>query len=510
MDNEPINLLKAAKRPLLTHTNSSSPTHRIVFYFFIALILFVGAAFTVKFFWSESLHTPESNFTKILQPKKLTFFQTVKNFFFGEEEIALTGHEQDRVNILVLGMGGPGHDGPYLTDTNMIISIKPSTKEVAMISIPRDLGVNIPGYGLRKINQVNSIGEGKNKDAGGEFTREFFSKTFNIDIPYYIRVDFKAFSELIDTVGGVDINVERSFVDNEYPNGEKELGPNCIGQDESSPCRYLKAEFTAGEQHMDGRTALIYSRSRHGGNGEGSDFARAKRQQKVLSALKNKILSAGTYTNPLTISKIISSVSGHVTTNLEIKDMLGFASLAKDVNTSNIKTLVLDTSPNGYLTPVSLAILAPRGGNFTKINTAIKNIFESNNTIAEFVSPTSSTTSLSSVFPNAKIEVQNGTWQIGLAARVKKDLQDKGFAIHSVGNSLKRPVSTTTIYVIHPPSSDEMINTLSKELKAQISVSLPEWLENESFSNSTSTTSFQPDTDILVILGNDIRERFNL
>lgn len=115
-----------------------------------------------------------------------------------------------------------------------------------MISVPRDLGVAIDGRGQRKINNANSFGEANEPGSGGEYARQIFAKTFNLDIPYYIRVDFKAFEEIINTVGGLTIDVKKAFVDNLYP------GPNYS---------YAPISFEAGAQNMNGERALQYVRS---------------------------------------------------------------------------------------------------------------------------------------------------------------------------------------------------------------------------------------------------------
>jgi LCP family protein required for cell wall assembly len=494
MENEPINLLKGSGAPLL-----SPPKHRktrIIAIFFVVLTLFTGVAFASAYITNRfSSGSGTTNNQRILQPKKATFFETVRNFFFQQDNV-IEGQKDDRINILVLGIGGPGHDGPYLTDTNMIVSIKPSTNQVALVSIPRDLAVKIPSYGIHKINHVNSFGEELNRGEGGEYARKFFSETFGLPIPYYVRIDFKAFEEIIDTIGGVTVNVPRDFTDSLYP------GPNDS---------YQTVSFKAGEQTLNGERALIYSRSRHGGNGEGSDFARARRQQQIIEALKEKILSAGTYTNPVTVKKIYDSLSEHVKTNLDLKQMMYLATLGKEVG-NNAKTLVLDNSPSGFLVTSEGSNFAPRGGNFNAINEAIKNIFDDSSTTPKYIATASAEEQTPSpIFSNAKIEIQNGTWQMGLASRVKEHLQDRGLSVSSVGNSVKRPISTTTIYIMKKNSSDEVVSTLSKELKAEVTSSIPEWLTSIPASDSTDTrTPVQPDTDILVILGSDIREKFNL
>jgi LCP family protein required for cell wall assembly len=339
---------------------------------YLGLVIFLIACIiglTGYWYYSEAMWAKNpAHDSKTLQPDKPWFLETVKNFIFSPSNV-LSGQENDRINILLLGIGGSGHDGPYLSDTNIIVSIKPSTREVAMISIPRDLSAKINEYGYRKINDADAIGETKDPGNGGDYARKIFEQTFGMSIPYYIRVDFKAFIEMINTVGGVSITVPKSFVDTSYP------GPNDS---------YQTVRFEAGPQEMDGDRALIFARSRHGNNGEGSDFARARRQQLVIEALKEKVLSFGTYTNPTTIKKLIDALSSNVRTNLDISQIIYLGNFAKDATSKNIKSLVLDDSPTSYLKSTigqnGAYLLIPKTGSFDVINAAIAGIFDSTST----------------------------------------------------------------------------------------------------------------------------------
>jgi LCP family protein required for cell wall assembly len=282
-----------------------------------------------------------------------------------------------------------------------------------MISIPRDLGVTIPNQGVRKINYAGAYGEAQSPGQGGEFARQVFEKTFDQPIPYYIRVDFKAFTDMIDTVGGVQVNVPTTFTDTQFP-----------GENFS----FRTVRFEAGPQTMNGETALTFARSRHGNNGEGGDFARARRQQLVILSLKQKLLSAGTYTNPLTIQQILSSLKAHVTTNLSITELTSLARMASEFNSSP-KNLVLDNSPAGFLVSTTgesgAFLLFPKTGDYTNVNTAIAGIFSSTSTPSLAVTPAliypkpATSTPGTVVYSNFKVELQNGTWRVGLADTVE-------------------------------------------------------------------------------------------
>ncbi|HSR89329.1 MAG TPA: LCP family protein [Candidatus Udaeobacter sp.] len=418
-----------------------------------------------------------------LKPKKIGFLQTVRNFVFKSNNI-LIGQQEDRINILLLGIGGSGHDGPYLSDTNIILSIKPSTNQVAMISIPRDLAVKINEHGVRKINNADAFGEAEQTDGGAEYARKIFEQTFNIKIPYYTRVDFTAFKEIIDAVGGIVVNVERPFVDTQFP-GPKDS--------------YQTLSFDAGLQQIDGERALNFARSRHGSNGEDSDFARAKRQQLVIAAFKQKMLSTNTYLNPITLQKIVSSLSKHIITNLNFGQIMYLTSLAKEINTENIKTLVLDDSPNGFLKSArgenDAYLLVPKTGDFGDINSAINNIFGSANTIST-PTPTENKPAPATTTPSINIEIQNGTWQAGLAAVKKQELEKDSLVISAVGNSAKRPISATTIYIKNTNVPQTIITNLTNKLHANVTANLPEWLQ-KAYNDSNDFS------DVIIVLGED-------
>ncbi len=484
---QPVNFLNPQPAYIPPEPPKKKP---FLLYFFIIVLIILGTGCAYQRWSVGELPKDAASYDPItLKPKKIGFFQTVKNYIFHGNNY-LQGEVDDRLNILLLGMGGPGHDGPYLTDTNIIVSIKPSSKEVAMISVPRDLGVNIPGSGTRKINYADAWGETQQKGQGGEYARQIFDKTFAIDIPYYIRVDFKAFVELIDEVGGLTIDVTNSFTDTMFP-----------GENNS----YITISFSKGPQTMSGERALQYARSRHGNNGEASDFARAKRQQQVLVALKEKLLSFGTYTNPVKVKSIMDSLTTHVTTNLDFGQLMYLASMAREIN-GGIKTLVLDNGNNGYVKSViadtGAFLLVPKTGNFDEINLAIKNIFEKTEIKTAAPAPTEN----KPIFNTAKIEIQNGTWRVGLAAKNQRDLEIKGFTVTTIGNSSKRPIAKTQIYLL-TPIDKEVISELEKEFSTKTSTTLPDWLQ-DSYTDPNTTSSvpgakYKKENDILIILGED-------
>ncbi|HYE60178.1 MAG TPA: LCP family protein, partial [Candidatus Kapabacteria bacterium] len=455
---------------------------------FIFLLAILGLGFVFFGNADDAPNDPLAYNPVTLEPKTPeSFLKRLKQAVF-TKEVMLEGQKEDRINILLLGMGGVGHDGPYLTDTIMIASIQPSTKKIALISLPRDLAVPIPSHGRDKINVVNSLGETKRADWGAAFATEVIENTFDMDIHYYARIDFTAFEEIIDEVGGITVNVDRSFTDHMYPAPKHE---------------YQTISFEKGIQTMDGKTALMYARSRHGSNGEGSDFARAKRQQKMLLALKEKVTSFSTLLNPVRIHGIMESVDKHLTTNMEFSDIIAFMKLGKTLDTNNIVHLVFDDSPNGYLkngyTQQGAFILEPKTGYYGEIQMAMKTIFsdtavatKNDTPTQEEPTPTSSSTVQKVASPI--IEIQNGTWSAGLAARMKKRLEDKSFTIGQIGNTTERPQKQSGIYPVTSRSSQDVALALSRELHLPVKDTVP--------SGISATGS----SDILIVIGEDFQE----
>jgi len=290
----------------------------------------------------------------------LAFWEGSFRYITGWDKV-LSGQKQDRINILLLGMGGQGHDGEYLTDTIILVSYKPSLNSFAIFSIPRDLYVPIKGAGWQKINYAYAFGEMK-KGKGGELASQTIEDVFDIPVHYWGAIDFKNFVDLIDWLGGVLINVEEGFVDSQFP------GENYT---------YRTVVFEPGEQLMDGQRVLEYVRSRHGTNGQASDFARAKRQQQVILAIKEKLKQVDIL-KPAQIWYFYNFFVSKIKTNLSISDALSLSKMiSKSPLEARFKTFVL--SDENFLYPSKSLkgeyILLPKGGSFGEISQFIKNIF---------------------------------------------------------------------------------------------------------------------------------------
>lgn len=461
-------------------------SRRGLFFILFIVFLLMGALVTHALLPED---TGSQDPLQRLEAKKPTgILGKLKQFIFNKGSGELEGQKEDRIDVLILGQGGPGHDGPYLTDTIIVASFKPSTKQVAMMSIPRDLLVSIPGYGNRKINSANAFAEAKNPDTGPELTQTVIENTFDIDIDYYVRVDFSAFEDLVDKVGGVTINVEQSFTDPEYP---------VPGKEDAFPIssRYKTLKFTSGVQTMNGATALEYARSRHGNNGEGNDYARSRRQQKVLLALKEKLFSFQTLANPVTLNDILSTAESHILTDLTIAEMITFGGLGSEINTKEILNLTLDDSPAGFLRSgydVSGAfVLTPKTDDFASINTAFKNIFNPTTSSTHTVINTNTPPQEPAPESAAILEVHNATWAPGLAAQVKTRLEQKQFVVGMIGNSINRPQPQSAIYKVNPKADKTTLEKIQKELGFPVKTQVP---TGENYANTT---------DILIVLGED-------
>ena len=499
IDNQPELPKKHTVNFLADHNEKQENQHKkrkIFFIIPIIILVLFGAILIARAFNKPEVYENPYEYDPVtLEPKQPeNFIKKITNFVF-KRPPELEGQENDRINILLTGMGGPGHNGPFLTDTILLGSIKPSTGQIAIISIPRDLGVDIPNHGLQKINSANSYGEVKQSGEGAAFAAKIISNTFNIKIPYYARVDFEAFKEIIDAVGGIKINVDKTFTDREFPTAND---------------AYQSLTFTAGAQTMDGSRALQYARSRHGNNDEGSDFARAKRQQKVLMALKEKILSFQTLANPIRISKIINSLGNHISTNIEFSNMISLLKLGRTMEMSKIINLVFDIQKNGYLesgkTTQGAYILSPKTGDFKDMQKAIKNIFELDG--EEDTTPSQDVPAPQSInletaqnknetYKTSKtdrVEIQNGTWRAGLAARIREKLREENIGVMEVGNTKKRPVEKSGVYIVDKVSDPDILEKIKSALNMPIFESTPK--------DEISASS----TNILIILGEDFPE----
>jgi LCP family protein required for cell wall assembly len=309
------------------------------------------------------------------------------SFLTLDESMATPKPEIDRTNILLLGLRGEEDpNGGLLTDTIMVLSLKESTGEVALISIPRDLYVTMPGSDYKeKINFTYALGFEKKGAAGGLlYSKIAVSQATGLYINRAISVNHAALREVIDILGGITLNLEKPLIEDEQWVRGGDAGPSSaffiqteLASTSTSSVISEKWVFKipAGISNLDGNTVLYLVRARYSSN----DFDRARRQQLVLTAIKEKALSLGFLGNPVKIYKILESLGRNVKTDMPWDEMKDLIPLAADFDSEKIIHKVFDTSAEGLLystqAPNGAYILLPRGDNFSIIKEACKNIF---------------------------------------------------------------------------------------------------------------------------------------
>lgn len=262
--------------------------------------------------------------------------------------------EKERLDILVLGMRGENDPdaqaaGAYLTDTIMVFSYDKVSGKSSVVSIPRDLYIKIGGK-QEKINAAFEYGLAKKE--GVEYVKELFSRITGIYIDYAAVIDFSSFEQIIDQVGGVDIVLEKPFAEKNQWGYEFDL--------------------PAGENHLDGKGALYYARSRFSTN----DFDRSRRQQQILFALKDKLAQIDFFSEPVKALEIFNTVRNNIYTDVGLWDIKNFLNLGDKINGNtkhyviSIENLVYESNTNGSY------VLLPNSDNFNGIKQLFQDILK--------------------------------------------------------------------------------------------------------------------------------------
>lgn len=383
----------------------------------------------------------------------------------------LSGEGDGRINILLIGVGGEKHSkGGNLADTIIIVSVDPANKKVAMLSIPRDLQVTLPKplVGIEKINAVHALGEKESKKipgGGPELLKKSVSTILDLPIHYFIRVDFDGLKKIVDTLGGIKVNVEKPINDPLYP------APNLVD--------YQPFYLKAGVQNLNGDIALRYARSRQ----TTSDFDRAKRQQNVLVGIKEKSLSAGVLSNPKKVFELINTLGKHIKTDLQVVEMERLLTILKDVEASSIISKVLDNGLDGPLMSTNNGgyYLVPKTGNFKEVQAIAHSIFTD-----PYISQ-----------EDASIAVQNGTDNPGKGDEVGDLLKNYNYKVSSVVAS---PVKSSATYIYDATKGSKKITVglLKKRLNAVAKTNIDDKI-----------ISASPNADIIIIVGTDYVEKTN-
>lgn len=381
----------------------------------LLLILLSGGWFATKAL---------SNVAKIFHGNVFSILTTTK----------LKGEDVGRVNILVAGNSAddPGHDGANLTDSIMVISIDTKDNTAFLLSIPRDMWVNIPGYGHAKINEAYVDGQTGNFSAPGYanggmgLLEEVIHQNFGLTTNYYALVNYEALRDAVNAVGGINVNIQSSD-----PRG---LYDPSIDYATHGPL----VKLTNGEHELNGEEALDLARARgdaYGSYGfEESDFERTQNQRMIVLSLKNKVLTAGVLANPIAISNLFDSIGKNVTTNFSLSEARRLYDISKGINNNNVQSVSLN-SANGknllanYAAPNGESALIPAAGldDFSQIQAFITRLTTNNAVIRE----------------DASVEVLNGTQTSGLAAQAQTALTAKGVNVTGSGNATA--AATTTI-----------------------------------------------------------------
>lgn len=330
--------------------------------------------------------------------------------------------KRERVNILLLGIDKrEGEHGPWRTDTMILGTIDPQSKTAGMLSLPRDLWVPVPGYGENRINSANFIGE-RDKYPGGGPALAVKTVEYNFGVPvhYYVLVDFDGFEKIIDTIGGIDVNVERTLHDEQYPDPSPD-----------DPNRVRTVHFDAGLQHMDGKAALEYARSRK----STSDFDRSHRQIQIILAVREQALRLNLIPR---VPDLMVTLADTVQTDLQPGNIITLARWADEIEQENLTSLVIDyTMTVEHVTPSGAWVLLPIR---EKIRPAVEELFTS-----PAPAPPPSPSPQPQVVPieqidrlaqeGAKIVVQNGTPTANLAAQTAAFLKEQGYHVVEFSNA---------------------------------------------------------------------------
>ena len=377
-----------------------------------------------------------------------------------------------RITVLIIGLDYRdwlANEGPPRSDTMILLTIDPLTKTAGMLSIPRDMWVNIPGSGYSRINTAYASGEGNKLPGGGpELARKTVEQFIGVPIQYYAQVDFSTFASFIDEIGGIEI----------YNDEELRLDPLGNGKD--------KIRITCcGMRHLGGERALAYVRFRKDKEG---DIARSKRQQKVIIAIRNKVLSPENF--PMMIGKaqtFYEQFSAGIKTNMPFDTAIRLGVLAKDIPVESIKQGAIDYTmvalDNTVLGGQDASVMKPLPD---KIRELRDQIF----TAGGAVNPLANQNDLPGLMQadGARVRILNGSFTAGLDTTTGNFLVSQGVPVTEIGPADQ--AYNGTVIVLYSPK----LYTL-KYLQAVFGVT------------DSARIIFKPDptstVDVEVRLGND-------
>lgn len=382
----------------------------------------------------------------------------------------LKGEGDGRVNILLLGNGGIGHEAPDLTDTIMVASIDPVNQKVALVSIPRDLWISLPGHGSMKLNAAYETGKydylgkidssnsnDKAIEAGFATADQAMEQVLGINIHYNLLVNFISFKKAVDTVGGVTVDVPERLYD---PTMAWENGWNAT-------------LANPGRQIFDGKRALMYVRSRH----TSSDFARSNRQRAVITALKSKVVTLGTLSNPLKITELMGTFGNNVKTDLSVRDAGRVYALTKGIADKDVASIGLGDGNKLVTTgrAGNQSIVLPTAGltNYSEIQRYIRQQLPDGYIVKE----------------HAKVLVLNATTDPSFGKTEAEDLATYGYAISGTTDYGTTVAETQLIDLTHG-SKKYTKNYLQRHYGVKATQTLPGGVQ-------------AGDADFIIVLGNN-------
>lgn len=331
-----------------------------------------------------------------------------------------------RINILVIGVDAWMDTGPYQgiaadfhkyptrSDTLMLVSIDPTTGQIGLLSIPRDLWVSIPGHGHNRINAAHAFGGPQD---GPALAMQTVQQFLGVPVHYYVRTNFQGFQDIVDLLGGITVDVEKRLYYVDKAQG-------------------LYIDLQPGVQVLDGQKALEYVRFRHDAEG---DLGRIRRQQQVVKALMDKLLSVGTV---LKIPQLEGEITKYVDTNMPPSEIMYLATLAMKTKGASLQTATYPGTPT-VIAGADVLLPDTKDGQplVDKIIWGLD--YQANQSVT--------------------VEVLNGTGMPGKASEVAKDLSDLGFAVARTGTaSGKLPASTV---VLSHVQNDQAVQAVARALE---------------------------------------------
>lgn len=398
-----------------------------------------------------------NNTSKIFKGNLFGFFDKTK----------LKGEDTGRVNILLAGnsVDDPGHGGAELTDSVMLVSIDTVNNTGYMLSIPRDLWVN---YGTRecsvgyqgKINAAYVCGkeiefdEAGYPEGGMGLLSKVVERDFGVDVHYTVRINYTAFRDAVNAVGGIDVTIK-----SEDPRG---LYDGNIQRAEGGPLKLAN-----GKQHLNGQTALNLARARGDTISYGysrGDHVRTEYQRQMLLALKDKALSAGVLSNPAKLGSLLDAAGNNIETDFKTNEVRRLHDISKKLSNNNIKSIGLADEDLklvvGFAAPNGTSSIRPTAGlnDFSAIKAYIKRITTNDPVFKE----------------HAKVVVLNGTTITGMALSKSNQLKSAGYDVIQTGDAPTKTYQQTVVVDLHPGTKKASKRNLEERFSTTATTTLPD------------------------------------